>query len=69
MPLEFNALTKALFNQQVPVTEGLKTDFRRRRRLVGGPGLEKTRDSTLNNPITMGHINFLEPTSILNPLL
>jgi hypothetical protein len=33
--LNFNAPTKIIFNLQVPVIEGSKTDFRRRR-LVGG---------------------------------
>jgi hypothetical protein len=43
-------VTKALFNLQVPVIEGLKTNFKRRkrvltrrRRLVGGSKFEKMR--------------------------
>jgi hypothetical protein len=31
-PLDFHAPIKALFNLQVPVTEGSKTSFRKRRR-------------------------------------
>jgi hypothetical protein len=32
MELDFHAPTKALFNLQVPATDGLKTSFRRRKR-------------------------------------
>ena len=47
--LDFHALIEALFNLQVLVIEGLKTGFRRRRRrLVGGSGIEKMRVTTLN---------------------
>jgi hypothetical protein len=43
MLLNFYAPTKALVNIQVPVTKGLETGFRRRRRLVSGLGFEKMR--------------------------
>ena len=47
--LDFHVSTKVLgFNLQVPVTEGLKTGFSSRRRLVNGPGFEKMRVATLN---------------------
>ena len=36
--LEFHVSTKALFNLQVPVTEGLKTNSRRRRSSPGEGG-------------------------------
>ena len=50
MPLDFHVVTTTLFNLQVPVIEGLKTNFKRRRRvlawrrrLIGGPKFEKMR--------------------------
>jgi hypothetical protein len=43
--LDFHVLTKALLNLQVHVIDGLKTGVRRRRRLVGGPGFEKSESS------------------------
>ena len=42
MPLDFHAPTKAFSNLHVPVIEGLKTNFRRRR-LVDEPGFEKVK--------------------------
>ena len=46
--LDFHAPSKALLNLQEPVTKGLKTNFRRRRRLVGKLGLKKMRVATLS---------------------
>ena len=39
--------TNTLFNLQAPVTKGLKTGFRRRRRLVDGHGFERMRVGAL----------------------
>ena len=42
--LDFHAPTKSLFNLQMPVTEGLKTGFKKkRRRLVDESGFKKMR--------------------------
>jgi hypothetical protein len=54
---------KPLSNLQLPVTKGLKTDFRRRRRLIGGTGSEDMKvarlahtNPTHQSPPTFGGI-------------
>ena len=39
--LDFNGPTKLLFKLQLPVVEGSKTNFRRKRKLIAGPRNEK----------------------------
>ena len=47
-PLDYHVLIKAFFDLQVSVTERLKIGFKKKRRLVGGPGFEKMRGVALN---------------------
>ena len=57
--LDFHAPTKALFNLQVSVTEGLNAGFVMRRRLVGEPGFEKMRVVALNMMFSVTNSNCL----------
>ena len=47
MPLDIHAPTTTLFNLQLPITEGLKTCFKRKRRLIVGPKFKKMRVVTV----------------------